>query len=174
VTVSWSFFPLHPETPDEGLALSDFFRGREDQLAGFMSRTREIAKQEGLDYGTRTMTYNSRLAQELGSWADGFKEGVVLHDLLYRAYFVDNKNISDIEVLLELAQKAGLDKSQAKKVLVERTQSAVIDDAWVRARNMGITGVPTFASADLVVVGCQSYDILMRFVNHLKKLKLEA
>jgi len=165
---------LHPETPAEGLALSDLFRGREDQLAGFMSRTREIAKQEGLDYGTRTMTYNSRLAQELGSWADGFEEGDALHDLLYRAYFVDNKNISDVEVLLELAQEAGLDKSLARKVLEERSQSAVIDEAWTRARYMGITGVPTFASADLVVVGCQSYDILMRFVNHLRKLKQEG
>jgi len=40
---------LHPETPAEGLALSDLFRGREDQLAGFMSRTREIAKQENME-----------------------------------------------------------------------------------------------------------------------------
>ena len=173
VTISWSFFPLHPETPKEGIALSDLFKGREDLVAGFMRRTREIAEQEGLPYGTRTMTYNSRLAQELGSWADDYEEGDALHDLIYRAYFVDNKNISDIEVLLALVRKAGLDENLARKVLMDRTQSEVIDNAWIRARNMGITGVPTFASADLVVVGCQSYDILMRFVHHLRKLKQE-
>ena len=170
--MSWSFFPLHPETPENGLALTDLFRGREAQLAGFQRQLSEVASREGLPYGNRLMTYNSRLAQELGSWADSLSTPAdKLHDLIYRAYFVENRNISDIEVLLDLAAKAGLDRGEAKRVLLERTESAKIDRDWMRARNMGITGVPTFASADLVVVGCQSYDILTRFVDHLKKLK---
>ena len=173
VNVTWSFFPLHPETPKEGLALSKLFQGREAQLQGFMQQTREVAAREGLDYGKRTMTYNSRLAQELGSWADGFDNGDMLHDLLYRAYFVDNQNISDLDVLLELTERAGLDVESAKDVLLNRTESEKIDLAWQRARSLGITGVPTYFSNDLVVVGCQSYDILLRFVTHLKKLRDE-
>jgi predicted DsbA family dithiol-disulfide isomerase len=174
--VSWSFFPLHPETPDEGMALKDLFRGREAQLEGFQHQLSEVASREGLPYGNRTMTYNSRMAQELGSWADSLpgslpEKANLLHDLIYRAYFVENQNISDRGVLLDLASKAGLDVKEAERILVERTESAKIDRDWTRARNMGITGVPTFASADLVVVGCQTYDILMRFVNHLKVLK---
>jgi predicted DsbA family dithiol-disulfide isomerase len=199
VTVSWSFFPLHPETPESGLALTDLFKGRESQLEGFQRQLSEVAAREGLPYGNRVMTYNSRLAQELGSWADslpttadGFlpttadgslpttADGPLptpadrLHDLIYRAYFVDNQNISDIDVLIDLAGKSGLDSVEARRVLLERTESDKIDRDWIRARNMGISGVPTFASADLVVVGCQTYDILMRFVDHLKKLKLAS
>jgi predicted DsbA family dithiol-disulfide isomerase len=189
--VSWSFFPLHPETPENGLALTDLFKGRESQLEGFQRQLSEVAAREGLPYGNRVMTYNSRLAQELGSWADSVpipadgslptpadgstpKPADRLHDLIYRAYFVDNQNISDTDVLIDLAGKAGLDVVQARRVLIERTESEKIDRDWMRARNMGISGVPTFASSDLVVVGCQTYDILMRFVDHLKKLKLAS
>lgn len=162
------------------MALKDLFKGRESQLEGFQRQIREVASREGLPYGDRTMTYNSRMAQELGSWADslsnqadGFLSGKadLLHDLIYRAYFVENQDISNRGVLLDLASKAGFDRENAERVLVERTESEKIDRDWLRARNMGITGVPTFFSADLVVVGCQSYDILMRFVNHLKELK---
>lgn len=162
------------------MALKDLFKGRESQLEGFQRQIREVASREGLPYGDRTMTYNSRMAQELGSWADslsnqadGFLSGKadLLHDLIYRAYFVENQDISNRGVLLDLASKAGFDREKAERVLVERTESEKIDRDWLRARNMGITGVPTFFSADLVVVGCQSYDILMRFVNHLKELK---
>ena len=52
----------------------------------------ELMRAEGLPYGERTHTYNSRLAQELGKWADAC--GVeAIHDILYRAYFVENRNI---------------------------------------------------------------------------------
>jgi len=174
VTVSWSFFPLHPETPMEGKSLGDLFKGRESQVQAFQNQIKEIADREGLPYGERTMTYNSRLAQELGSWADTQDDGEKLHDLLYRSYFVDNLNISDTEVLVELTEKAGLDGGMARSVLMARSFGDKVDEDWRRARSLGLSGVPTFVSDDLYVVGCQTYDVLMKFLNHLRKLKAEA
>lgn len=58
----------------------------------------------GLPYGERTHTYNSRLAQELGAWADTQPGGEAIHDALYRAYFVDAVNISDVDALIEIAE----------------------------------------------------------------------
>ena len=60
---------------------------------------------EGLPYGERTMTYNSRLAQELGKWADTQPGGEALHDALFRAYFVEARDISQPAVLLEIAER---------------------------------------------------------------------
>ena len=48
-----------------------------------------------MPYGRRTHTYNSRLAQELGKWADTQPGGEAIHDALYKAYFVDTRNIGD-------------------------------------------------------------------------------
>lgn len=155
----------------EGRSLNDLFKGREDQLNSFQERMKSVAAEQGLPFGERTMTYNSRLSQELGSWADTQPNGEVLHDALYRAYFVDNRDISDVDVLIQLADTSHLDADLARKVLAERTFREKVDDDWNRARSIGLSGVPTFVSSDLYVVGCQSYDVLLRFLNHLRKLK---
>ena len=94
--------------------------------------------------------------------------------MLYRSYFVDNLNISDTEVLVELTEKAGLDGGMARSVLMARSFGDKVDEDWRRARSLGLSGVPTFVSDDLYVVGCQTYDVLMKFLNHLRKLKAEA
>lgn len=128
----------------------------------------------GLPYGAhRSRTYNSRLAQELAAWADEEHAGSNLHEALYKAYFVDHQNISDADTLVRLAVKAQLNEEEAREVLETRRFSQKVDADWQHARQSGITGVPTFWAKDLYVVGCQPYDILERFVNHLKTLGAE-
>ena len=68
-------FPLHPNTPPEGRAIAELFRGRNVDLAAMNQRMRDEMSAEGLPYGKRTHTYNSRLAQELGTWGDTLPEG---------------------------------------------------------------------------------------------------
>lgn len=156
----------------QGRALADLFKGRRrEQIEAFQRQMKSLMDAEGLPYGERTMTWNSRLAQELGAWGDTQPGGDRLHDLLYRAYFVDNLNIGDIDILVGIAEQAGLDGGAAREVLVNRTFSDHVDNDWRRAQQLGITGVPSFVSRDLCVVGCQPYEVLMRFVDHLRKLR---
>ena len=175
VKLSWVYFPLHPETPLEGRSLADLFKGRpSEQIAQFQQQMKAMMDAEGLPYGQRSMTWNSRLAQELGAWADTQPGGEAIHDLLYRAYFVDNDNIGDIDILAGIAERAGLDPAAAREVLEQRSFSERVDADWRRAAEIGITGVPSFVSNNLCVVGAQSYEVLMRFVNHLRGLRDEA
>ena len=115
---------------------------------------------EGLPYGQRTHTYNSRLAQELGKWADTLPEADALHDALYRAYFVDSQNIADIEVLVELAASVGLPAIEARNVLTTRSFREAVDADWAKSRQYGVTGVPTFVADGYGVVGAQPYEAL--------------
>ena len=132
-------------------------KARQDQMKGLM-------EQEGLPYGERTHTYNSRLAQEIGAWADTQEGGDVMHDALYRAYFVDTKNIGDPDVLLEIVEANGLSVDEARKVLEERTFKDVVDEDWSKSHQYGVTGVPTFVAAGHGVVGAQPYDTLEKFL----------
>jgi len=66
VTIEWVHFPLHPDTPAEGRKLADLFAGRNVDLRAMYEQMKARMMAEGLPYGERTMTYNSRLAQELG------------------------------------------------------------------------------------------------------------
>jgi len=88
-------FPLHPETPAAGQSMAALYAGRNIDPEAMYLRMKALMDAEGLPYGRRTHTYNSRLAQELGKWADTQAGGGAIHDALYRAYFVDARNIGD-------------------------------------------------------------------------------
>jgi predicted DsbA family dithiol-disulfide isomerase len=83
-----------------------------------------------------------------------------LDDALYKAYFVEARNIGDMEVLLDLVQAAGLPVDEARAVLTERTFEDAVDADWAKSREYGVTGVPTFVAAGYGVVGAQPYEVL--------------
>ena len=164
MTIEWVHFPLHPETPAEGRALADLFAGRNLDLRSMHAQMKARMTAEGLPYGERTMTYNSRLAQELGKWADTQPGGEAIHDALFRAYFVEALDISQPAVLLDIAERAGLSRDGAREVLEQRTFKAAIDEDWALSRQYGITGVPTFVAGRFGVVGAQPYEALEALV----------
>ena len=164
VRIQWVHFPLHPDTPAEGRSLEDLFAGRGYDIPKMQAQMRARMEAEGLPYGTRTMTYNSRLAQELGAWADTQPGGDAIHDALFRAYFVDARNIGDPEVLVEIAQSVGLDPAKAREVIEQRSHKAAVDADWAKSRQYGVTGVPTFVAGQSGVVGAQPYETLEELI----------
>ncbi len=164
VNIQWVHFPLHPETPPEGQSLEDLFRGRNVDRKAMHAQMKARMDAEGLPYGERTMTYNSRLAQELGKWADTQPGGEAIHDALFRAYFVEARDISRPEVLLEIVARVGLPVDAAREVIEKRTFKAAVDEDWKLSRQIGVTGVPTFVAGRYGVVGAQPYEALEELV----------
>ena len=164
VKVEWVHFPLHPETPAEGRSLAELFAGRNVDRKAMHAQMKARMDAEGLPYGERTMTYNSRLAQELGKWADTQPGGEALHDALFRAYFVGVLDISKPAVLLDIVEHAGLSVDGACEVLERRTFKDAVDADWELSRRYGVTGVPTFVAGRHGVVGAQPYEVLEQLV----------
>ena len=160
VAVEWVHFPLHPETPPEGQSLEEMFAGRGYDLAAAQARLKAVAAEENLPYSDRSMTYNSRLAQELGKWADTQMGGEAIHKALFQAFFVDLDNLSDPAVLLKIVEATGLPVEGAREVLAQRTFKTQVDQDWRRAAQYGVTGVPTFVAGNYKVVGAQPYEVL--------------
>lgn len=168
--VKWVHFPLHPDTPQEGRTLKDLFPGRTDaDIKATYDRMKGLMDAEGLPYGVRTHTYNSRLAQELGAWADTQPDSEAIHDALYRAYFVDKRNVGDIDTLVDIAEAVGLPGEEARAVLTERRFEAAVDADWEKARQFGVTGVPTFAAGGYGVVGAQPYEALAQLLTQVSQ-----
>ena len=158
-------FPLHPETPAAGRPLAEFYAGRNLDPEAMYTRMKTLMDAEGLPYGRRTHTYNSRLAQELGKWADGEPGGAALHDALYQAYFVAGRNIGDPDTLVDIAGSVGLDAAAARRVLTGRSFKDAVDADWARSREYGVTGVPTFVAGRYGVVGAQPYEVLEQLLD---------
>jgi len=164
VKIEWVHFPLHPETPGEGRSLAELFAGRGVDRTAMHAQMKARMDAEGLPYGERTMTYNSRLAQELGKWADTQPGGEAIHDAMFRAYFVEARNIGDPAVLLEIVDKLGLSSEDAREVIEKRTFKDAVDQDWALSRQLGVTGVPTFVAGGYGVGGAQPYETLERLV----------
>jgi predicted DsbA family dithiol-disulfide isomerase len=167
VDVKFVHFPLHPDTPAEGREMAGFYAARgldPDKMYRDMKARMDA---EGLPYGRRTHTYNSRLAQELGKWAETVEGGEAIHDALFRAYFVDSRNIGDPEVLLDIVEKAGLPVEDAREVLASRSFSAEIDADWEKSGRYGVTGVPTYVAGGYGVVGAQPYEVLEQLMKEV-------
>ena len=127
-------------------------------------RMSSLMSVEGLPYGNRTHTYNSRLAQELAKYAESFEEGEALNRKLFEAYFVEGLNLADPEVLLDLAESSGLPREETEEVISKRLFRNEVDADWKRSRELGVRGVPTFFYGNRALVGAQPYETMKQLV----------
>jgi predicted DsbA family dithiol-disulfide isomerase len=164
ITVRLVHFPLHPETPAEGRTLVELFGSGPEDIQAKNTRMKGLMEAEGLPYSERSHTYNSRLAQEIGTWAETQSGGNAIHDKFFQAYFVDCRNLGDVEVIVDVVKSAGLDEREARAVLAERRFKDAVDADWAKSRSYGVTGVPTFVSNGQGLVGAQPYEALQQLM----------
>ncbi len=171
VQVEYVHFPLHPDTPAEGREMAGFYAERGLDPEKMFQDMKARMDAEGLDYGRRTHTYNSRLAQELGKWGQTVESGDRLHEALYRVYFVESKNIGDMDVLLDAVKSVGLDADAAREALENRTYKDAVDEDWAKSQQYGVTGVPTYVAGGYGVVGAQPYEVLEQLMSQVGAAK---
>ena len=164
VELRWSVFPLHPETPEEGLELAELFAGREEMIRSMQARLRELAAAEGLPLADRSRTANSRRAQELGKWAQERGKGDSFRMAVYHAFFVEGRNIAMLDELEAIAGSVGLSGAEAREVVASGSFAAEVDADWRRARELGITGVPTHICRGKKLVGFSPYEDFVRLI----------
>ena len=164
ISIIWKAFPLHPETPEEGRTLEDLFAGRPINIKEVLEHLNRTARELDLPFGKREMTYNSRLAQELGKYAEHEEKGDDFHNAAFRAYFADGQNIGLKSNLVKLGVSVELPEEQVREVLEQRLFKTAVDEDWSRSHQMGVTAVPTFIMNGMSLVGAQPYDKLVEMV----------
>jgi predicted DsbA family dithiol-disulfide isomerase len=146
------------------MTLDQLFAGRPIDWNEIMIRLKKAAADASLPFSERTMTYNSRLAQELGKWAENLGSGEAYHRAVFRAYFVQGKNIGNVEELVGLIGQLGLPVDEARNVLEQRNFKEAVDQDWSRSHQLGIRAVPTFILGPQILVGAQPYEKLVELM----------
>ena len=164
VRVRWRVYPFHQDVPPEGLLLTDLFADYPGDPAEILDRLARAAAEAGVPLGRLERIYNTRSAQELGLLAEKEGKGDAYHRALFRAYFVENRNIAEIPLLLDLAASAGLSPGKAADVLKKREFAAAVDADWELARDLGIVAIPALVMNGDRLVGAQPYDRLERLM----------
>ena len=82
------------------------------------------------------------------------------NDRLLRAFFQEDQNIGDIEVLVRLVSEIGLEPTEFRQVLEEQRYRAAHQAALQRAQQLGIQSVPTFVIGNQILPGVHSSQTL--------------
>lgn len=176
IDIRWTAFPLYPETPEKGLTFDALFLDKNADIGKMMTILKRIANRLRLPFGEPKNTYNSRLAQELGKWAESRGKGHEFHKAVFRAYFVKGQDIGEVHVLVKVAESVNLNGKDVQKVIQDRTYREAIDLDWKRSYELRVTEVPTFLLNHQVLVGAQPYETLENFLlpNNVKRRKLNT
>ena len=65
-----------------------------------------------------------------------------MEERMFKAYFMEGKNIDDIPTLIELAEETGLNAAEAKNILETAIYADEVNQDLAEARQTGITSVP--------------------------------
>jgi len=157
---------LHPYIPMEGMPIEDLFAGRNIDIPQMRNRLKTAADNAGLPYTGPALACNSRFAQEMGKWAETQGKGDVFHLAVFKAFFVEEKNIGEISILANIAGKVGLSADDAGEVIQNKTYKEDVDQDWARSKDLFVTAAPTFLMNQERLVGAQPYDSLKVFVKN--------
>lgn len=125
------------------------------------------AKSLGLDYNFDGLVLtNSFDAHRLIHFAKDFEKNNEITEALFKAYFIDSKNISDFNVLGDIAKSVGLNKDEVIKVLNSDRYKKEVREDEALARSYSITSVPTFIiNNKFIISGAQSEDVFLMALN---------
>ena len=163
--IEWHPFQLNPDMPPEGMDrrayLEGKFGGKEGAVRAY-APVIEHAKAAGLTINFEAMkrTPNTLNAHRLIHWAGIEGRQTAAVSALFKAYFVDTRDIGDVEVLADIADSIEMDAAVTTKLLQTDVDAQDIRDRDAHSRKMGITSVPTFIVAGThAVPGAQSPEL---------------
>ena len=165
----WTAYPLRPETPEAGIKLEQLFPGKD--IDKINARLKRAASEAGLPFGYRKMTFNSQLAHELSKWTDAKGYGDAFRNAVFRAYFVEGKNIGKVPVLIELVTSLGLSVQEANRVLETRAFKDAVNSDYARSLQVDPEYIPSLILSGQLLVNPQKYELYEQFMrnNNIRK-----
>ncbi|MCY6380784.1 DsbA family oxidoreductase [Hoeflea prorocentri] len=179
VDVRWRPYQLDATLPKEGKDrkeyLSEKFGGSE-RAKQIYDAILDAGREENIpfDFEAIAVSPNTLDAHRIIRWAASEAPGVQdrLVDILFRAYFLEGKNIGDNTILLEAAEKAGMDRAITEGLLSGTADCLEVEQEIEVARKMGVTGVPCFIIDNkYAVMGAQTADVLSNAIAEVARQK---
>ena len=116
-------FELNPQMPPEGQDITEHLQQKYGSTAEQLKRNAQAITDRGAELGftfhmdQRHRVYNTFDAHRLLHWAELEGRGLALKHVLFRAYFSDGENPSDLSTLQRLSVEVGLDGARAREIL---------------------------------------------------------
>jgi predicted DsbA family dithiol-disulfide isomerase len=165
---TWIGYELHPETPPEGVLLSERFKGYD--ISGMFNNLRRAGKDFGIVFSDLTLLSNSRLSLEASEYARDMGKHDQFHDRVFHAYFTETMDIGNAEILCGIATGCGLDASDMMQALNDGRYKYRLEEARQEGLRIQLTGVPTYIINDSKkIVGAQPLSVFADILDKVSK-----
>ena len=150
VELHWHPFELNPHMPPEGQNLREHLSQKYgttlEQSIAARQRLAQIGEDLGFSfrYYDEMRMYNTFQAHQLLHWAGESDKQTALKLALFEAYFTRQEDASDVAVLADAADRAGLDRQQAEALLQDGRYANSVRQAEREWIGRGIQGVPAY------------------------------
>jgi predicted DsbA family dithiol-disulfide isomerase len=168
LTTRWRPFQLDPTIPPEGKDRRAYLEqkfGSIEKIGAIHEHITKLGAELGIPFAFNRIKVspNTLDAHRLIRWAgeSGKQDGVV--EALFRAYFIDGRDIGNKSVLAEVAAAVGMDRADVARRLATDDDQVEVRADIVASQRIGVTGVPTYILANRYgLVGAQPPEELAR------------
>ncbi|MCU0511987.1 MAG: DsbA family protein [Anaerolineae bacterium] len=165
VAITWHSYELRPKgsppiSPDY-LKRIDTVRPQMEKLA---------QEQYGVVIHSGKFGIESRLALIGAKVAEQQGRGAAYHRAMFRAYWTEARDISDLDVVVAVAAAVGLEPAAFSAALRDPEMEALVDADIDRARMLQISGVPAIIFQEKYFIsGAQPYEELVNIVGYVRQ-----
>lgn len=176
--IHWHPFELNPNMPSEGQNMREHIMEKygSSQAESDASRTRiaEAGSEVGFEFNFNDdlRMHNTFNLHQLLHWAEQQGRMHELKQALFIAHFTDNRNLSDIRVLADIAAEIGLDGKEALTVLEDQRFANDVREVEHHWQRQGIQSVPAIIfNEQHLVSGAQGVDNYVNILEQLANMK---
>ncbi len=179
--IHWHPFELNPEMASEGQNTREHIMEKYGSTAEESAKSRDQMAALGDTLGFKfNFTDDSRMhntfqTHQLLQWAQTLGREHELKQALFVAHFTDGRNLSDDEVLADIAAENGFDRNEALAVLQDQrfaSEVRQVEKFWV---DQGIRGVPAVVfERQHLVTGAQGVENYSGILDQLMELQKNA
>lgn len=176
--IYWHPFELNPNMPAEGQNLREHIVEKYGSSPAESQASRDRLTALGTELGfTFNFHDDKRMANtfnahQLIHWAGEQGRAHDLEQALFAAYFTDDRNINDIDTLVEIATTTGLDADTARAVLEDQRFADIVRQRETFWTSRGVTGVPAVVFEEKhLVSGAQGVENFTSILGQIAEMR---
>lgn len=179
VSVTFRPYQLNPDLPPGGVDHKTYLAeklGGQDAVDRAHEMLDGLGQEAGIafDFDAVKVSPNTLDAHRLLRWSmiEGSETQNHVVDALFKANFEDGLDVGDRTVLLDIAEKAGMERAVVAALFSAGADVDAVKEEIAMARDMGVTGVPCFILDNkYAIMGAQSVDVLTGALREIASLK---
>lgn len=154
IDVRWHPFELNPNMVDEGENLREHLAAKYGTTLENSIKSRARLTELGADlgfefnYADDMRMYNTFRAHQLIDWAGVHGKAHATNLALFSAFFTHRRDVSDVEILGDVAASVGLSRDEAIAMLQSGERADAVREKERHWTSRGVSGVPTMIFAE--------------------------